>query len=1078
MIKQIGKLVILITVIASFLFIFMPNVGAKEIETLILNDSTKKQNMYPSIEIIKDRKMKLTIDDIITDEFSKEFIPIDLIKQKKGFFQTANWLRFEVNNQSKQNDWLLEFSFALINDLQVYVKENERVKLLYKAGSDLPFNQREINHRYFVTNLNIEPGESKIFYALAVGSGDLHPPITIWDKDTYIEKTQREFILLGLFYGIIVVMILYNLFLYFSLRIKSYLYYVIAISFTLLGKVSINGIGFQYLWANSPTWNLVSTPVWVSLACIFILIFSRNFLDTDHFIPSSKRFIYILIPLNGFVIISLLLSRYVALYLMVIAAFSTFLFVLAVAIICLKRGARQARFYIAGWLIFLTGVSVTILERTVILPFTIITEYAGQITLTIEVVLLSLALADKIKIMRQEKELAEKKAQENQELAIQNLKKADELKDEFLAITSHELRTPLYGMIGIAESLRDGIAGKVTNNMYRQLSMIMTSGQRLTHLVNEILDFSKLKYESLKLHLKPIYINSIIEIVLAISKPLLKEKPIELINQVNDSLPPVLADENRLQQILYNLLDNAIKYTEKGTIIISAFADGEAVTINVTDTGKGISKDQLNVIFEPFQQGDASVSREVGGVGIGLNITKNLVDLHDGSLKVWSKIGEGSTFSITLPIYDKASQEKEVAVTVESIVNEEAELLQFPQQNMDNKQKILVVDDEIVNVQVLMNQLSLEGYEVFTALQGEDVFQIIKENDIDLLILDIMMPGMSGYEVCQRLRNKYTLMELPILMLTAKNQLQDKMLAFNAGANDYLVKPCDKQELLSRVKTLIQVKILNQKLIQMNLNLEEKVLERTHKLKVAYDNLQAMAASRRELLANIAHELGTPVTLVHTYVQSVQKGLISADDPHYGTLVTDKISVLNRLIEDLFDLSTLEAGKISFNFKDIRLDKWLEVIYDKCEFAVLQKNRIFKRMKTPLELENFTCTIDEERMDQLFFNLISNAIKNTRAKTGEITIEVKLLDSQQLMIQVSDNGLGIKKENLPYIFDRFYKKNSPEEELEGTGLGLAIVKQIVQSHKGEIWAESKENEGTTFYIVLPVSFNQKKAVAE
>src|SRR5690625_7923827 len=129
------------------------------------------------------------------------------------------------------------------------------------------------------------------------------------------------------------------------------------------------------------------------------------------------------------------------------------------------------------------------------------------------------------------------------------------MKDEFLAITSHEVRTPLYGMIGIAESLRDGIAGKITNNMYRQLSMIMTSGQRLTHLVNEILDFSKLKYESLELQLKPVYINSVIEIVLAISNPLLKGKPIQLINQVSDSLPPALADENRLQQILYNLLE-------------------------------------------------------------------------------------------------------------------------------------------------------------------------------------------------------------------------------------------------------------------------------------------------------------------------------------------------------------------------------------------------------------------------------------------------------------------------------------------------------------------------------------------
>src|SRR5690625_2747975 len=231
---------------------------------------------------------------------------------------------------------------------------------------------------------------------------------------------------------------------------------------------------------------------------------------------------------------------------MVIAAFSIFLFVLAVAIICLKRGARQARFYIAGWLIFLTGVSVTILERTVILPFTIITEYAGQITLTIEVVLLSLALADKIKIMRQEKELAEKKAQENQELAIQNLKKADELKDEFLAITSHELRTPLYGMIGIAESLRDGIAGKITNNMYRQLSMIMTSGQRLTHLVNEILDFSKLKYESLKLDFQPVDLKSVVDIVVAISTPLLHNKQIRLINNVNRYLPPVREDKNHL----------------------------------------------------------------------------------------------------------------------------------------------------------------------------------------------------------------------------------------------------------------------------------------------------------------------------------------------------------------------------------------------------------------------------------------------------------------------------------------------------------------------------------------------------
>src|SRR5699024_4818735 len=181
-----------------------------------------------------------------------------------------------------------------------------------------------------------------------------------------------------------------------------------------------------------------------------------------------------------------------------------------------------------------------------------------------------------------------------------------------------------------------------------------------------------------------------------------------------------------------------------------------------------------------------------------------------------------------LPIHEEVIQEEEVAVTTENSLNEDAKTLQYPDTTKENKQKILVADDEIVNIQVLMNQLTLEGYDVYTALRGEDVFQFLEENDIDLVILDIMMPGMSGYEVCQQLRKTYSLMKLPILMLTAKNQVQDKLIAFEAGANDYLVKPCDKQELISRVKTLVRIKTLNQELTQMNLHLEEKVLERTH----------------------------------------------------------------------------------------------------------------------------------------------------------------------------------------------------------------------------------------------------------
>lgn len=1057
-------------IIVFFMIVICTLISIKDIEAqghafISLDEHTEKENVYPAMYMIKDRDMTLTIDEVITNE--NAFIPADDIVQQFGFFETATWLRFELHNHSDQHNWLLEFAFPLINDIRIYTIENDEIVRLHVAGTDLPFAQRDIKHRHFVFDLNIDPDASKTFYIVAVGSGDLHPPIIVWNKDRFIEKTQREFILLGIFCGVIIVMILYNLFLFFSLRLKSYLYYVLVISFTLLGKLSINGLAFQYIWPNAPRWNVISTPFWVAIACIFILIFTRSFLNTDQYSPTFKKVMYALILCNTLIIVMLPINRFIAMYIMVIAAIATFITVLFVALVCLKRGAYQARFYLLGWFIFLTGVSMTILERAVILPFNVFTEYAGQAALSIEVVLLSFALADKINIMRHEKELAERKAQEIQAVALKNLEKADELKDEFLAVTSHELRTPLYGIIGIAQSLLDGAAGHVSDKMKNQLAMIIISGQRLTHIVNDILDFTNLKHDTMKLEMKPIDVNSIVDIVVAVSKPLAQQKNIELINAVDASLPAARADENRLQQILYNLVDNAIKHTEEGSITITAFAEVDQLTINVTDTGQGIDEDQLELIFEPFQQGSITLSRQTSGVGIGLNITKKLVHLHGGQLNVASKLGKGTTFSVVLPLHHEASKPIEAIQTLEHMLHEQPQLYHFPQQVDDDKPRILVADDEIINLQVLVNQLSLNGYKVWTTSRGEDVLRMVDEHDIDLLILDIMMPGMSGYEIGNSLRRSYSLIQLPILMLTAKNQLQDKLIAFEAGANDYLVKPCDKEELLSRVETLVRMKKLNQELIQMNLLLEDKIAERTQELSVANEHLQAVSQSRRELLANIAHELGTPITLFRNYIQSLQKGLISPNDKHFAKLVSDKMNVLNRLIDDLFDLSKLESGKISLILETQRVDEWLEDIYAKAELMVQRENRQFEHSTIPSSFKDITCLVDLERGDQLFSNLLSNAIKNTPNKNGKIMMSAHFEEPDRLIIEIHDNGYGIHPDDLPYIFDRFYKASPSNQSYSGTGLGLAIVKQIVHSHHGHIRVESIEHKGTSFYITLP-----------
>jgi len=232
-----------------------------------------------------------------------------------------------------------------------------------------------------------------------------------------------------------------------------------------------------------------------------------------------------------------------------------------------------------------------------------------------------------------------------------------------------------------------------------------------------------------------------------------------------------------------------------------------------------------------------------------------------------------------------------------------------------------------------------------------------------------------------------------------------------------------------------------------------------------------MEESRRLLLANIAHELGTPVMLIHSYVQALQEGLILGDDTYYSNLVYEKINVLNRLINDLSDLSNLEAGQTSLNIKNVPLDQWIEIIYQKLEFDLEQYGRIFEWSHKARDLDRFSCSIDTERMDQVFTNLISNAVKNTSDLEGIISVTIDLHEkNQQVIFQIKDNGYGINKEGLKFIFDRFYKATHTEsDKTQGsTGLGLAIVKEIIKGHHGIIWAESKVNEGSTFYISLPI----------
>ncbi|MDJ0517639.1 MAG: ATP-binding protein [Trichodesmium sp. MO_231.B1] len=421
------------------------------------------------------------------------------------------------------------------------------------------------------------------------------------------------------------------------------------------------------------------------------------------------------------------------------------------------------------------------------------------------------------------------------------LKRLDKLKDEFLANTSHELRTPLNGMIGIAESMLDGATGELSEIQQKNLLMIAQSGHRLTDLVNDILDFSKLKHKNLELNLKPVGIREITEVVVTICQSLVGTKNLELVNSIPTNFPPVYADENRLHQILYNLIGNAIKFTEAGRVEISTeiinqqqnsqlnnqhpIRENQQLAITISDTGIGIAEDKLDRIFASFEQADGSTAREYGGTGLGLAVTKKLVELHGGKIWVKSQIGIGSKFTFTMPIstefavsnnshISRIIRNDKIALTrdKETVLSTQEKPINHGKKTSGTvpKFKIMIVDDEPVNLQVLVNILSLQNYSIVQAMDGIEALKIIEQGyQPDVILLDVMMPKMTGYEVTQKLRKNFLPSELPILMLTAKNQVYDLVEGLNAGANDYLTKPISKNELMARLKTHLRLSQIN-----------------------------------------------------------------------------------------------------------------------------------------------------------------------------------------------------------------------------------------------------------------------------
>ena len=395
----------------------------------------------------------------------------------------------------------------------------------------------------------------------------------------------------------------------------------------------------------------------------------------------------------------------------------------------------------------------------------------------------------------------------------------DKLKDEFLAAVSHELRTPLHGIIGMTQSMIEIPDKSMSDESRHNLGLIAVSGKRLANLIDDISDFARLKNRDIILCQNPVDIKMIADIVIVLSRPLAGNKNIDISNDISSLEPPVYADENRVHQILHNLVGNAVKFTNEGCVTVSAEVNCDDagagwMKISVSDTGIGIPADRQEIIFEGYRQADAAIQRQYGGAGIGLSIVRQLVELHGGALEVRSIVGKGSVFSFTLPLYRSLAHEIRQVRDTPIFFMQDHRGHAVPQEIKAHDYtlsgsggRLLIVDDDIINLHVIKSFLSSEDYSVVAETDGMDAMELIKQQTFDLILLDIMMPKVSGYEICAELRKRFSLYELPVIFLTARSGIEDLVMAFDLGANDYLTKPIHRDELLARVRTLVTLKI-------------------------------------------------------------------------------------------------------------------------------------------------------------------------------------------------------------------------------------------------------------------------------
>jgi signal transduction histidine kinase len=663
----------------------------------------------------------------------------------------------------------------------------------------------------------------------------------------------------------------------------------------------------------------------------------------------------------------------------------------------------------------------------------------------------------------------------------------------FFANVTHELRTPLTMILAPLDGILAGDFGPLGLTQRSYLDAGRRNGLRLLKLINDLLELAKLEEGFLKLQVEPADLGTLLEGLVSDARPLAARKQLEL-NLITKDLPAQLhIDVEKIERVLINLISNALKFTEAGTVTVRATGAKGRVEIAVEDTGMGIAPELLPHLFERFNQGDGSVTRRFGGTGIGLAYAKEIVELHGGRIAVDTTWSPGSRFVVILeegqaqiPAQALAPEVPEAAV-----VDEGRDWAQQMQRQNDYRfaeaadtvtqagdvapghfatsgARILLVEDN-ADILTLVSQEIGRRHAVHLARDGQEGLEIARRERPDLIITDFMMPRMDGLSMLKELRADPKLGDVPVIMLTSKNQLEDRLSARDAGADVYLSKPFSPRELQAAVKQ----------------QLEKHGRHVQNLMRAHVEGLEIVSAG-------LAHEIQNPLNFIKNAqiliaenvekLREVMDNLPAGVDPAGAATVAKAKEKIARMvasagrgvqrIEDVVSLMRRYAREgYPTEATDVDLDQAVRDVTG----LLAPQGDIECKIELDLAGGGGTVHAVNEDMNQVIRSLVQNALEAVAPNEGRgrIVLRTRATD-HRMVIEVTDNGPGIAPADFRRIFSPFYSTKGGS----GRGLGLPIVQIVVTRAGGTVEVNSLPNVETTFRVSLPVGRPTLGAVPE